>query len=493
MNAARERFKRPVQMQAIDIAGRTPPNNVELEAAVVAAMLTNAECVDDVISILPNAEPFYWDAHRRIHTAICELHAAGKPIDIATLSNVLQRQERLQAVGGITYLTKIVDATPYIANIATYATEVRQLWRMRRIIEAGQQISGSGYTDYGDADEFMAAAVEKVANVADDKINHREGSQIYDVMKDVVTAYTTGGVRGTPTGFRDVDEKTGGMRDGELIIVAARPGAGKTAYAMNVAVNVAGLCGVPETVEQQPMLGVMVFSLEMPKDQLGQRMACTEGRVSLTAYRKSSLPPGEWDRLVVAVNDLSALPMWIDDTPAITLLDLRAKVRRRQHEFDKRWPGVDKWKQRIGLIIVDYLQLMRGAPNAQSREQEISEISRGLKAMSKDFGLPVMALSQLNRAVETRSTKDKRPQLSDLRESGAIEQDADMVQFIYRPEMYFTPEEADSDKGKKYKGFAEIIIAKQRNGPTGRVPVSFIDHCTRFENRARESWQGEDD
>jgi replicative DNA helicase len=229
----------------------------------------------------------------------------------------------------------------------------------------------------------------------------------------------------------------------------------------------------------------------MPKEQLAQRMMCSEGRVNLSDLRKGQVAGEKWDRLVESADKLSQLPIWIDDTPAISLLELRAKVRRQQHEFDRKWPGTDRWKQKIGLIIIDYLQLMRGRENAQSREQEISEISRGLKALAKELRVPVIALSQLNRAVETRSTKDKRPQLSDLRESGAIEQDADVIQFIYRPEYYIADKQ--SADAQKYKGYAEIIVAKQRNGPTGRVPVTFIDDYTKFENRAKDAWREEEE
>jgi replicative DNA helicase len=319
--------------------------------------------------------------------------------------------------------------------------------------------------------------------------------QIYEVMQTALESCGTSVVSGIRTGFVDLDEKTTGMHEGELIIVAARPGMGKTSYVMNVACNVAmnepQLADPDDLTSMTPMYGSMVFSLEMPKEQLAQRMMCAEGRVGLAEVRKGNVQGEKWDRLVGAAERLSQLPVWIDDTSAISLLELRAKVRKKQHEFDKRFPDSERFKQKLGLVVVDYLQLMRGRENAQSREQEISEISRGLKALAKDLRVPVIALSQLNRAVETRSTKDKRPHLSDLRESGAIEQDADVIQFIYRPEYYMT--DKHSAEAQRAKGYAEIIVAKQRNGPTGRVPVTFIDDYVRFENRAKDAWRESED
>jgi replicative DNA helicase len=486
------------RVQAIDVAGRVPPHNEEAEAAVLSAVLTDGTVLDGILEILPNGEAFYADAHRRIYDASVELHAKGQPVDIQTVAAVLRDRERLQAIGGIAYLVKIVDATPSVAHVAAHAKIVREKWRVRKLIETCQMVAAEGYGDYGDAQEFIDGAEQQIYALARTP-SSSSVHQIYDVVKEsflqLQAAFERGKhVTGVATGFHDLDNMTSGLHEGELIIVAARPGMGKTSYVMNVAVNVAA--AIPEQAPGEEIAvdaryGVMVFSLEMPKEQLVNRMMCSEGRVGLSDLRKGNVAGEKWDRLVESADRLSQMPIWIDDTPAISLLELRAKVRRQQHEFDAKFPGTEKWKQRIGLIIVDYLQLMRGSPNAQSREQEISEISRGLKALSKELRVPVIALSQLNRAVETRSTKDKRPQLSDLRESGAIEQDADMIQFIYRPEYYIA--DKDSAEAQKYKGYAEIIIAKQRNGPTGKVPVTFIDDYTKFENRAKDAWREEDE
>jgi replicative DNA helicase len=488
-----EQSARKPKVQAIDISGRVPPHNEDAEAAVLSAVMTDSTVTDAVRPVLPTGEPFYSDAHRRIFDAACSLHDASKPIDIQTVAGVLKDRERLQAIGGISYLVKIVDATPSVAHVVAHAEIVREKWLVRRFIETAQMIAAEGYGDYGTTQEWFNNSVERLSDIADDRIERRDAVQIYDVMKATVAAYGTNAMLGIPTGFVDVDRRTGGMRPGDLIIVAGRPGMGKTSYVMDVATNVASIPPVPF---EQPLIGVMMFSLEMPKEQLAQRMIASDGRLSLVRFRRNELAATEFDRMVVAADRLSQLPVYIDDTPAISITELRAKVRKQQHIFDKRNPLREgeteaTWKQRIGLVIVDYVQLMRGREDADNREQEVSSITTGLKALAKELGVPVVALSQLNRGVETRSTKDKRPQLSDLRESGSIEQDADMVQFVYRPEYYIA--DKDSLEAKKYKGYAEIIIAKQRNGATGRVPVSFLDEYVRFENRARDAFRDDDE
>ena len=301
-------------------------------------------------------------------------------------------------------------------------------------------------------------------------------------------------ITGVSTGFERLDAKTAGLHAGDLTIVAARPGMGKTSFVLNLGVNVAsprtvsvpgpneGVAGIER---EEPGAGVCVFSLEMPREQLGTRMVCSEGRVDLGKLRQGYLQPEDWRRLTEAASYLSSLPIWIDDTPALGILELRAKVRRIQAEYNR--PATPSAPERkVGLVVVDYLQLMKGRDGVNSREQEISEISRGLKQLAKELCVPVIALSQLNRAVETRTTKDKRPQLSDLRESGAIEQDADTIIFIYRDE-YYNAETTSS------KGIAELIIAKQRNGPTGKVLTRFTATCTRFDNLAPGDYPESDD
>ncbi len=489
-------FTPRVQVQAIDVAGRVPPHNLDAEAAVLSAILSDGNALDSVLEFL-SAEHFYADANRRIFEAATELHSRGQPVDIQTVAAWLHDRERLAAVGGISYLAQIVDATPAVAHVAAHGRIIREKFRVRKLIETCQMVAAEGFGDYGEAQQFIDRAEQSVYELARTP-EHSTVSLMYDVVRgafdELQAAFERGRlITGVPTGFADLDEKTSGMHPGELIIIAARPGMGKTSYVMNIAVNVAST--VPEQapgeeVAADARFGVMVFSLEMPKEQLAQRMMCSEGRVNLGDLRKGQVHGEKWSNLVESANHLSQLPIWIDDTPAISVLELRAKIRRQQHEFDRK-DDKGNYIQKIGLVIIDYLQLMRGRENAASREQEISEISRGLKQLAKELRVPVIALSQLNRAVETRSTKDKRPQLSDLRESGAIEQDADVIQFIYRPEYYLT--DKTSPEATKMKGYAEIIVAKQRNGPTGRVPVTFIDDYTRFENRAKDAWREEDE
>jgi replicative DNA helicase len=490
-----DRFGRAPQVRAIDLGGRVPPHNEEAEAAVLSAILSNGNALDAVLEFLA-PEHFYSDANRRIFEAAQEIHKRSQPVDVQTVAAWLKDRERLQAIGGISYLAKIIDATPAVAHVTAHAKIVKEKSRIRRLIETCQLVAAQGYGDYGEAQEFIDSAEQSIYDLA----RTPESSTVhlmYDVVRasfeQLQAALERGKlINGVATGFSKLDEMTSGMNPGELIIVAARPGMGKTSYVMNIATNVAS--AIPEQapgeeVGKEPRWGVMVFSLEMPKEQLANRMMCSEGRVGLSDLRKGQVVGDKWDNLVEAANHLSQLPIWIDDSPALSVLELRAKVRRQQHEWDKEVEG--KPVRKIGLIIVDYLQLMRGRDNVQSREQEISEISRGLKGLAKELRVPVIALSQLNRAVETRSTKDKRPQLSDLRESGAIEQDADVIQFIYRPEYYVTDKQ--SAEAQKMKGYAEVIIAKQRNGPTGRVPLTFIDSYTRFENRDPSAWRDEDE
>jgi replicative DNA helicase len=488
-----ERFQPPVR--AIDLGGRVPPNNSEAEAAVLSAVLSDGRALDAVLEFL-QAEHFYSDANRRVFEAAEELHRRSQPVDIQTVAAWLKDRERLQAIGGISYLAKIVDATPAVAHVTAHAKIVKEKSRIRRLIETCQMVAASGYGDYGEAQEFIDQAEQAIYDIA----RTPEKSTVhlmYDVVRETFEQLNESlargkAITGVPSGFGDLDEKTSGMHPGELIIVAARPGMGKTSYVLNIATHVASahkLQPIDEEMTADPQFGVMVFSLEMPKEQLANRMMCSEGRVNLVELRKGQVHGEKWDNLVEAANRLSQMPIWIDDTPGLSILELRAKVRRQQHDFDKMVDG--KYVRKIGLVIIDYLQLMRGRDNLNSREQEISEISRGLKALAKELRVPVIALSQLNRAVETRGGKDKRPQLSDLRESGAIEQDADVIQFIYRPEYYII--DKSSEEAQKTKGYAEVIIAKQRNGPTGRVATTFIEEYTRFENRAKDAWRDQDD
>jgi replicative DNA helicase len=489
----RDNDRRPKPI-AVDIAGRVAPHNEDAETAVLSAVLTDSRALETTLPVLPDGLAFYGDAHRRIYEAAIAVHRRGRPVDVQTVFAELKDREQVQAIGGIEYLARLIDASPSVAHVAAHADIVREKWRMRRGLEVMQLAVGEGYTaDYGDTQTFLDGVVSKISDVADDVTDRKDAALLYDVVVSEMAKFDGEPQHGVMTGFVDVDERTTGMHDGELIIVGARPGMGKTSYVLNIATNVAMSAKDDDAATK---LGAMVFSLEMPKDQCGMRLLCTEARVGLQSYRKRTLTAGEHDRLVGAADRLSQLPIWVDDTPAITLAEVRAKVRKQQHAFNRRAPTVDgvpgRWISRLGLVVVDYLQLMR-EPGTESREQEIGTISRGLKALAKELSVPVIALAQLNRAVETRSSKDKRPQLADLRESGSIEQDADVIQFLYRPEYYVADKE--SAEAQKLKGYAEVIIAKQRNGPTGRVKITFVDEYARFENRSKDAWSdgGDDD
>jgi replicative DNA helicase len=471
------------------VAGRIPPHDLDAEAAVLSAILLERDALDKVLELL-RPEHFYSDANRRVYEVAVELSSQGTPIDVVSVAGMLRDRERLAQVGGSAYLAQLVDAVPSVAHIETYARMVREKWRVRQLIATCQRVAAEGYGDVGEVQQFIDGAeqaVYEIARTPEASSVQRIEPIIRSVFEQITELARRGErITGVPTGFERLDAKTAGLHDGELTIVAARPGMGKTSFVLNVAVNVAspktvsdaGLDDAGSAAHEEPGMGVAVFSLEMPREQLASRMVCSEGRVDVGKMRQGFLQDRDWNSLTQAASFLYRLPIWIDDTPSLGVLELRAKVRRLQAEYNRPTPegGLG---QRIGLIIVDYLQLMSGSQYTASREQEISEISRGLKRLSKELRVPVIALSQLNRAVETRGSKDKRPQLSDLRESGAIEQDADNIIFIFRDDYY----EADSEQ----RGIAELIIAKQRNGPTGKVKVRFESAYTRFDNLAHDA------
>ncbi|MBL9027014.1 MAG: replicative DNA helicase [Myxococcales bacterium] len=466
------------------IAGRVPPHDLDAEAAVLSAILLKQDALDQIAEII-KPEHFYSEANGRIYEAAVELARQGAPIDLVQVASWLRDRERLAQIGGTAYLAQIVDATPAVAHVAAHARTVREKWRLRRLIAECQRVSAEGYGDVGEVQEFIDGAEQAIYELArtPEANNAQPINQVLRAAFEQISKAAERGDRitGISTGFSKLDEKTAGLHDGDLTIVAARPGMGKTSFVLNLAVNVASprALNVPGPADRgsekrEPGFGVAVFSLEMPREQLATRMVCSEGRVDVGKLRGGALTPEDWRRLTEGASYLSMLPIWLDDTPAIGLLELRAKVRRIQAEYNR--PAKDgEPERRVGLVVIDYLQLMSGRPGVSSREQEISEISRGLKQLAKELRVPVIALSQLNRAVETRATKEKRPQLSDLRESGAIEQDADMIVFIYRDE-YYNPENTES------RGIAELIIAKQRNGPTGKVLTRFTSSCTRFDS-----------
>jgi replicative DNA helicase len=476
--------------QLVPSPGRVPPNDLDAEAAVLSAVLLDSGAFDQVQEFLV-AEHFYADANRRIYEAVLELENAGRPVDVVSVAGFLKDHNRLEQIGGTPYLAQLADATPAVAHVAAHAQAVREKWRMRQLIATCQRFAAEGYGAQPDVQRFIDQAEQAVFDIARTK----EGSSVEPVRDAVVRAFKIleeaerrgGGVTGIPTGFTRLDRQCAGMHPGELYIVAARPGMGKTAFVLNIALNVAAtrVKAAPESEQyfeapaEEAGYGVLFCSLEMPKEQLAARLLASEAKVDMSNIRSGRMAREDWSKLTEAASRLARLPLWLDDTPALTLLDLRAKIRRLQAEVTRGEASVRA--QGLGLVVIDYLQLMQGRRDAGSREQEISELSRGLKQLSKEMRLPVIALSQLNRAVETRTTKDKRPQLSDLRESGAIEQDADTILFIYRDEYYNRDSEA--------KGVAEIIVSKQRNGPTGTVLTKFTSEFTRFDNLEAEAFE----
>ncbi len=443
----------------MDARYRVPPHADEAERAVIGGILLENDALNVVLENL-DADDFYTEAHRLVFSAMVELYRAGQPVDLVTLRVWLEQRSKLQAVGGDDYLLELTNTIPAVANISAHANLVREKALIRNLISTCHEVAAKGYADYGEATSFLDAAEKAIFQVSKERTRSP-----YEHIKEVVlrafqqvneAAQHQDRITGLPSGFTALDAKTAGMHPGDLIIIAGRPGMGKTAFALNVAVNAC----------EARKVGVGIFSLEMPKEQLVKRMLCAEARVDGGRMRTGHLSREDWPKLAAAAGSLSDFPLWIDDTPGLTVMELRAKTRRLQSEHG------------LGLVVVDYLQLMRSGTRTDSREQEISEISRFLKGLAKELSLPVIALSQLNRGVESRGNKDKRPQLSDLRESGAIEQDADTIMFIYRDEVY-NQESAE-------KGIAEIIIGKQRSGPTGTVRARFFDNYTRFDNLAVE-------
>ncbi len=442
--------------------GRVPPSSLEAERAVLGGLLLENNTMNVVTEIL-DKEDFYSEANATIFEAMTGLFGHGRPLDTVTVREELVSRGKLQGVGGDEYLLDLTNTIPTVANIEEHARIVREKALIRRIITAAHEIAARGYGDYGEPEDFLDSAERAIFEVAKERIRSP-----YEHIKDVVMRTFTEiheaskrgeRITGLPTGFDDLDEMTSGMHPGDLVIVAGRPGMGKTAFAINVGVNSCQRRKVP----------VAVFSLEMPKEQLVRRMLCSEARVDGSRMRSGQLWRDDWPKLARAAGTLSELPFFIDDTPGLTMMELRAKSRRLASEHG------------LGLIVIDYLQLMRSGSRHDSREQEISEISRSLKALAKELSIPVIALSQLNRGVETRGVKDKRPQLSDLRESGAIEQDADTIWFVYRDEVY-------NRDNPDAKNRAEIIVGKQRSGPVGTVQVAFFNEYTRFDNLARDDF-----
>ncbi|MCL0036755.1 replicative DNA helicase [Thermodesulfovibrionales bacterium] len=445
---------------------RLPPQNIEAEQSVLGAIILDNEALPKAIETL-SPDDFYKEAHRRLYKSIIALFERNEPIDIVTLTDYLRKSDEIEAVGGISYLSYLANSIPTSANIRYHAKIVSEKSMLRALIRTATQITSEIYENSRDVDEVIDYAQKMIFDITD-KRTKISFSPLKDVIKDTFKMIEhlydkKEAITGVPSGFKDIDELTSGFQSGDLIIVGGRPGMGKTAFALNVAGYVAA--NMRETVA--------VFSLEMPKEQLALRMICAESGVNSSSVRKGFIGKQDWIKLTNAAGRLADAPIFIDDSSMLTVLEIRAKARRLKMEYGM-----------LSLIVVDYLQLMRSMGKFERREQEISDISRSLKALAKELKVPVIALSQLNRAVEQRG--EKRPTLADLRESGALEQDADVIIFLYRDEFY-------NKNNPSNKGKAELIVAKQRNGPTGIVNLTYLADSTKFVDFTDLSYETEEE
>lgn len=437
---------------------KVPPQSLESEQSVLGGIIIDNEAFHKVAEFL-RPEDFYKEAHQKIYEAMLSLYERGEPLDLITIANELKKNKVLEKVGGASYLAQLAEVVPTAANILHYARIVKEKALLRQLISAATEIVTECYREEEDIEELLDRAERLIFSISEFRVRpsfYPMKEVLKDTFKVIERLYERKElVTGVPSGFKDLDRLTAGFQPSDLIIVAGRPSMGKTAFCLNIAQYAAIHAKIPTAI----------FSMEMSKEQVAMRMLCSEARVSASKVRSGFITETDLQRLTMAASVLSDAPIVVDDTPALSVLELRAKARRLKGEMA------------LGLIIIDYLQLMRGRSAAERREQEISEISRSLKALAKELQIPVIAISQLSRRAEDRP--GRRPQLADLRESGAIEQDADLIIFIYRDEVY--------NPNTSKKGIAEIIIGKQRNGPTGVVELSYIPELTTF----KDLWKGE--
>jgi replicative DNA helicase len=441
---------------SVELAPARPlPGNLDAERTVLGAILVDQTAFNSAAEVLTR-DDFLRDGHRRIWEAMTALSERSEPIDLVTVKNELQRAQSLEAAGGVAYIASLVEGVPRLENVLAWSRIIREAAVLRALIASATRIAQEATEAEDSADDILDRAEQAIFAIAERKIRAglvpvRDFIQVtFEQIEKLSGSGDT--VTGVPTGFTDLDRLTSGFQPGDLVILAARPAMGKTSFALNIA----------KTAAQKTAEPIAIFSLEMSKEQLAKRLIFAEARIDASLLTRGKLREDDWLRLATSWTEIHKLPLFIDDASLLTPLELRAKCRRLKAEHG------------LGMVVVDYLQLMTSGVRAENRQQEISTISRSMKGLAKELSVPVLALSQLSRAPEART--DRRPQLSDLRESGAIEQDADVVMFIYREEVYKPTEEN--------RGLADIIIAKQRNGPTDTVPLTFIREYTRFENSA---------
>jgi replicative DNA helicase len=440
-----------------DSGGRVPPHNLQAEESLLGAMLLSRDAIAAAVELC-GADDFYKPAHGHVYEAVCSLYGQGEPADPVTVADELRRAGLLEAIGGPATLISLQANTPATANAGRYARIVEEHALLRRLIGVANEIAELGYALPDDVEAVVDRAESMVFEVAERRVADTLKplhALLTDSLDRLEALYDRGqSITGVPTGYLDLDERLSGLQPSNLIIVGARPAMGKTSFALGIAAHAAMEAHVP----------VLVFSLEMSHAEITSRLLCAEARVDATRVRNGKLLDTDWPKISHAISRLGEAPIYIDDNPNLTVMEIRAKARRLKSRLGE-----------LGCIVVDYLQLMSGRHNAENRQVEVSEISRGLKILARELEVPVIALSQLSRNLEMRA--DKRPVLADLRESGSLEQDADVVMFLYRDEVY----NADSPD----RGTAEVIVSKHRNGPTGRTQLAFLDHYTRFANMAR--------
>ncbi len=450
---------RPKQMEKDTRIYTLPPQSLEAEDSILSAILIDNDVLLDIVEILSPSD-FYKSAHQKIFQAITELFSISEPVDLVTLTNKLREKNHLESCGGAAYLAHLLDAVPVAVNAKNYARIIHDKANLRRLIDKANQIIKRCFEDRGEVEQVIDFAESAVFEIAENR-----AKKSFFALRDIIESNidvlekrqgSKSLITGVPTGYKLLDNMTSGLQPSDLIILAARPSMGKTALALNIARNVAVKANTP----------VAFFSLEMSKEQLSMRILCSEARIDSSRLRGGFFTRDDWVNLTDAASLLSNAPIFIDDSADISVMEIRAKARRLKMDAG------------LGMVVIDYLQLMRGSVHTERRDLEISEISRSLKGLAKELDIPVVALSQLNRMLEQRS--DKRPQLSDLRESGALEQDADVVAFIYRDEVY------NKDENNPNRGKAELIVAKQRNGPIGVVPLQFEKTITQFRSLAPE-------
>jgi replicative DNA helicase len=437
---------------------KLPPQHIEAEQSILGGILIENEAINRVTEIL-DADDFYRESHRKIFDALINLSERDEPADLITLTNELRKTDQLDSIGGASYLASLIDSVPTAANIQYYARIVKEKAILRKLIQTSTEIITQSYEDRGDVEGFLDEAERSIFEISEKRVR----PSFYPIREIVKQSFATieklfkkkEAVTGVASGFKELDRMTAGFQPSDLIIVAGRPSMGKTAFCLDVA----------EYAAIDNKIPVAIFSLEMSKEQLVIRMLCSQANVEGTRLRTGYLNESDWPKLTIAAGSLSESPIYIDDTAALSVLEMRAKARRLKADHG------------LGMVIVDYLQLMKGRARVESRQQEISEISRSLKALAKELTIPVIAVSQLSRKTEERT--GNRPQLSDLRESGAIEQDADLILFIYRDEVY------NRDPDNPNRGKAEVIIGKQRNGPIGKIDLAFLDKFTTFKDLYR--------